>query len=357
MINKVADRNYFLDKLKKDKEINSILENLTIEEKKEALKDIEEIRNILHLKNKVDNQIIKEYDMHIIVPTGTEETLIRELNIFNKQMYDDYPTYYTLDFDDILNENKNKDNNLKTIIKPQQPKTKTYSKNILKLSNPVIEDSTEEFELPNSIIENEQSIKKIEDIELPKSILSESNDEEVVNENKVLENKEINDFLKNDSIESLKTEKSEKLVKKEINEFEEFENKLLNNPIKIKVEHFDNLLVDYKTEGKEILEKQKDLLVSTEQQKQDVISAIKQTLEDGNYHKLNLKKTFSLSYSKYMNRLKHLKKNFIQTYGSEIFTRIKNVVQEENALYENIDRSNKIRNLKKRKEKKKKNIF
>ncbi|AKU79727.1 hypothetical protein [Spiroplasma turonicum] len=313
MEHKIADRNYFLEKLQKDKEINNILEGLTNQEKKDALKDIQEIRKILHLKEAVDKQIIKEYSDHIIVPTGTEDTLIRELNIFNKQMYSDYPTFYTLDFDDL---EKKDEKELKTIIKPQSIiQEKTFKKNILNLSQPHIQESTQDF---SNLSEDIIDIKN-------DNVIQDANEE------------------KNELFET----------------FKNFETVLSNNPVKIKVEHFDNLLVDYKTEGKELLNNQSDLVVNSEDEKRIVISSIKESLENGNYHKLNLKKSFSLSYSKYMQRLKNLKKNIIKTYGSEIFTRIKNVIQEENALYSNIDRSNKIKqlNLKKFKYKKRKTKF
>ncbi|ASP28253.1 hypothetical protein SCORR_v1c04810 [Spiroplasma corruscae] len=324
MENKIADRNYFLEKLYKDREFNNILEGLTTKEKNATLKDIEELRRILHLKRQVDKEIVKEYEEHIIVPEGTEETLIRELNVFNKQMYDDYPTYYTLEFDDLINENKKPIVvNVKVIKRPEPVPAKTYKKNILNLSEPVIQEPTQELTVDESVFNNEKL-----------------NEEKIsTHKTDIIDDKVIQD---KDNI---------------FNTFKDFESKLTNNPVKIKVEHFDNLLVDYKTEGKEILDSQRDFVVDTEEQKQNIISTIKKTLKDGNYHKLNLTKSFSLSYSKFMNRLKKLKQSFITTYGSEIFSRIKDAIKEENALYENLDRSNNIKRLNLRKYKYKKKKF
>ncbi|AHI52913.1 hypothetical protein [Spiroplasma culicicola] len=93
----VQDKNYFLNKLLKDREINQLLEGQSQKNINGFIDNLKEIKKILHIKEQTDKKILEEYNKLIVIPSGSEETLIRELHQFNKAMYD-WPDYYTLDF-------------------------------------------------------------------------------------------------------------------------------------------------------------------------------------------------------------------------------------------------------------------
>src|SRR5699024_4955729 len=86
----------------------------------QLIEDAKEIRRILHLKDKNKKKILDEYDKKLVVdiPTGSEETLIRELENFNHDFYNDeesiffqkyeVPTKVITKTEDIFNEEENK---------------------------------------------------------------------------------------------------------------------------------------------------------------------------------------------------------------------------------------------------------
>ncbi|QGS51948.1 hypothetical protein [Spiroplasma tabanidicola] len=138
---KVGERNYFLEKLLKDRKINDLLKNQTSKEKIDFLSNLDEIRRVLHIKEKNDKKIYDQYNKLIVIPTGSEETLIRELNQFNKAMYKSYPEHYTLDIP--TPEGKEP----YVIKKPKRYNIeKELPKNILNLSNPYKQDSSLDLE-------------------------------------------------------------------------------------------------------------------------------------------------------------------------------------------------------------------
>ncbi|AOG60516.1 hypothetical protein SHELI_v1c05650 [Spiroplasma helicoides] len=142
----IKDKNYFLEKLSKDREINKLLENESKKNVENFWENLKEIRRILHIKEKTDKKILEEYNKKIIIPTGSEETLIRELNQFNKVMYDDWPEHYTLD---ISTPDGQEPFIVKKIIDPNKKnkfKKVDLPKNILGLSNPYVQESSLDLE-------------------------------------------------------------------------------------------------------------------------------------------------------------------------------------------------------------------
>ncbi|AGR42142.1 hypothetical protein [Spiroplasma diminutum] len=277
----IVDKNYFLDKLSKDREINDLISKQSNKDNLNFFENLKELRRILHLKSQTDKKILHEYNKLIVIPTGSEETLIRELHEFNNEMYDDLPEHYTLNFKTEVNKEnkiiKEKPSNLKTI----------YKKNILNLSKPYIQDSS---------------------------------------------------IILDETIEPNYLEKT----------FQDFETLLLNEPIinnDNSENYLDKILNDKEYES-EILKSSSDIFVESMIEKEEMISNIRNNLSTGNYGKLNLTKTFSLSTTKYMKKLETLKKGFVKTYGSEMFQKISEWISQEESLYENIDRTKKINNLK-----------
>ncbi|WP_338984293.1 hypothetical protein [Spiroplasma endosymbiont of Diplazon laetatorius] len=287
---RIVDRNYFLDKLSKDREINQLISKQSEKENLNFFENLKELRRILHLKTQTDKKILNEYNKLIVIPTGTEETLIRELNQFNKEMYNDLPEHYTVDFGvELSKDNKpkiKKTNNLKT----------AYKKNILNLSNPYIQDSS--------------------------IVLDETTD--------VWEKTAIDPLL-------------EKTI-------QDFETLLMNEPVNNddKENYVEKLLRedDYSSE---VLKDGEEIYVDSVEEKEKMISDIRDSLSNGNYGKLNLNKPISLSTTKYMKKLETLKKGFVKTYGSELFKKISEWVHQEDALYENVDRNKKVNSLRKQK--------
>ncbi|KAJ3616526.1 hypothetical protein Zmor_011858 [Zophobas morio] len=55
----------------------------------QLLEDAKEMRKILHMRNENRQRIINEFDKNIVVdiPDGSEDTLIRDLESFNNNMY------------------------------------------------------------------------------------------------------------------------------------------------------------------------------------------------------------------------------------------------------------------------------
>ncbi|AUM62679.1 hypothetical protein [Spiroplasma monobiae] len=287
---RIVDRNYFLDKLSKDREINDLISKQSDKENLSFFENLKELRRILHLKNQTDRKIINEYNKLIVIPTGTEETLIRELNQFNKEMYKDLPEHYTLDFGVELSKENKPVNKRQTNLKTD------YKKNILNLSNPYIQESS--------------------------VVLDETSD--------VLNKTSIDPFL-------------EKTI-------QDFETLLLNQPVdnKDKESYIDKILEE-ENYTSEVLKDDEEIYVESIEQKEKMISDIRDSLTNGNYGKLNLNKPISLSTTKYMKKLESLKKGFVKTYGSELFKKISEWVQQEDALYENVERSRKISSLRKQK--------
>ncbi|AGR41222.1 hypothetical protein [Spiroplasma taiwanense] len=278
---RIYDQNYFLNKLLKDRKINNLISNQSRKDNLSFFENLQEIRRVLHIKDQTDKRILDEFDELIIIPTGTEETLIRELHIFNKEMYNDFPDFYTLDF-----ENIKKDKYNKKISTP---------KNILNLSNPYIQDYSSDLERTTDLWEK-TALDPLNDItirDLEENLTNEYFGEDKSLVSKLLEKDEIEPYLTN----------------------------------------------------------QKEIIVNDEEEKEVIISNIKNILNSGHYKKLNLKKPITISCARYMKKLEALKTGFEKTYGSELFKKIKNWIQEENALYSNIDRINKIEALKKKKSK------
>ncbi|QBQ07708.1 hypothetical protein SGLAD_v1c05090 [Spiroplasma gladiatoris] len=168
----IKEKNYFLEKLLKDREINDLLNKQTSKEDKDFLENLNEIRKILHIKEKADKKIYEEYNRLIIIPTGSEETLVRELHQFNKAMYKSYPEHYTLDIP--TPEGK------QPFVVKKKPNKIEIPKNILNLSNPYKQESS--LELTNT----EQQLDN--DIDLLK---------EIFNKNFYYANKNLNVALSN----------------------------------------------------------------------------------------------------------------------------------------------------------------
>ncbi|QHX36689.1 hypothetical protein [Spiroplasma sp. BIUS-1] len=287
---RIVDRNYFLEKLSKDREISDLISSQSEKENLSFFENLKELRRILHLKSQTDKKILNEYNKLIVIPTGTEETLIRELNEFNKEMYNDLPEHYTIDFGiELSKDNKpkvKKVNNLKT----------AYKKNILNLSNPYIQDSS--------------------------IILDETQD--------ISQKTAIDPFV-------------EKTI-------QDFETLLMNEPVNNddKESYVDKLLKD-EDYSSEVIKDNEEIYVENVEEKEKMISEIRDSLTNGNYGKLNLTKPISLSTTRYMRKLETLKKGFVKTYGSELFKKISEWVQQEDALYENVERVKRVNSLRKQK--------
>ncbi|QEH61880.1 hypothetical protein SCHIN_v1c06830 [Spiroplasma chinense] len=318
-MNKVQDKNYFLEKLSKDREINALLENESKKNISNFWQNLNEIRNLLHIKEKTDKKIYEEYNRLIVIPTGSEETLIRELHQFNKEMYD-WPEFYTLDFPEPEK---------KEIKKPKSLIKAETRKNILNLSNPYVQDSTFEFE---PTVENIKALDKETIQKLSDNQLKESQD---------IWDKTILDPLRDDDLKF-------------------FEAKLKDAPVittELKRGDWLSELQDDFGVRSEILDVDEKIFVDSEQEKQDQLDEIKHQLEEGQYGRLNLSKPMSITCTKYMKKLEGLKKGFVKSYGSELFKRIRDMIQEENDMYENIDRVRKIEKLKTKKLKLKKSTI
>ncbi|ALD66436.1 hypothetical protein [Spiroplasma cantharicola] len=143
----IIDKNYFLDKVSKDKEIVDLLHKQTSKENIEFFEHLKELRRILHLKTQTDKKILFEYEKLIVIPTGSEDTLVKELNKFNKEIYANLPEHYILEFEKDENIKNTSSNNLE----------KAYQKNL----NPIVEKTIQDFgdsisseSNPNDFIDN-----------------------------------------------------------------------------------------------------------------------------------------------------------------------------------------------------------
>ncbi|WP_339033298.1 hypothetical protein [Spiroplasma endosymbiont of Cantharis rufa] len=186
----IIDKNYFLEKISKDKEIVDLLHKQTSKENVEFFDNLKELRRILHLKTKTDKKILLEYDKLIIIPTGSEDTLIRELNQFNRELYDNLPEHYILNFENQKNKIDNTSINLKKIDE----------KNILNISEPFKENSS--LELDDDILYTKEMDPLVEKTiqDFGESISKESN------QNNFLKN-----LLKEDNFQSEVLKNSEEI--------------------------------------------------------------------------------------------------------------------------------------------------
>ncbi|WP_339020193.1 hypothetical protein [Spiroplasma endosymbiont of Atherix ibis] len=278
----VLDKNYFINKLSKDKEISDLISKQSDKQNISFFENLKKIKDILHLKNQTDKKILNEYEKLITIPTGSEDTLIEELNKFNKEMYNNLPEHYIINYDNNVNI-KNSSENIK----------KDYKKNILNLSNPFIQDSSIEFD--------EQEIKELDPY-----------------------------------------------IEKTINNFEELFNN--NSKSNDNNDYINNLLND-NDNSFDVVKSSEQIYVKSIEDKEKMISNIKSNLVNGNYGKLNLTKPLSLSITRYMKKIDSLKKGIIKSYGGELFKKISNWVHEEEAMFENMDRVQKIDKLSKQKNK------
>ncbi|AUB31650.1 hypothetical protein [Spiroplasma floricola] len=286
----IIDKNYFINKLSRDKEIIDLISKQSDKQNVNFFENLKKIKDILHLKNQTDKKILDEYEKLIIIPTGTEETLIRELNQFNKEMYDNLPEHYIIDFDKTLTTDTNSKLDISKINNSKKIK-KDYKKNILNLSNPYIQDS--------SIAFDEQ------------------------------EHKEIDPY-----------------VEKTIHNFEDLFN---NDSLTKDNQNYINNLLDDNQESFNLVKSTEQIYAQSIEEKEKMISEIRESLVDGNYGKLNLTKPLSISTARYMRKLASLKKGFIKSYGGELFKKISEWVHKEEVMFENMDRAQKIDKLAKQK--------
>gem|GEM_PF-4989328 len=96
------NKQYFIDKISKEKDIDNLLRDIPKEQVDTFLKDVEKIRRILHIKDKNDTIIFNEYERLIKVSECSEKTLVKELNEFNRNFYKDkLPQHYISSFDSL----------------------------------------------------------------------------------------------------------------------------------------------------------------------------------------------------------------------------------------------------------------
>lgn len=255
-----TDKEFWLKKIAEEELLNNLLDSKSEKKIESFLENLNQIKEILHIKEKNDKKIFQEYNNKIVIPTGSEETLIEELNIFNKNMYDDFPEHYNLDFPEKIKE-----------LKKEFAKPKPIKKNIFNLSQPYIQETTKEL--------NSDDMKTILS---PQSII--------------------------DQEES-----------------------------------------DYKNET--LSDEVKEIYLNSEEEKQECLNEIANNLNKGNYNKLKLNRRMSLTCNRYMKKLNKIKQGFIDTYGSEIFKKIRGWIIEENILYHNADKEKKLEALNLKKEK------
>lgn len=156
------NKQYFIDKISKEKDIDNLLREIPKEQVDDFLKDIQKIWRILHINERNDKIIFNEYEKLIKVSECSEKTLVKELNEFNHNFYKDkLPQHYISNFDSLTAEYDDEisinNNMIEDILSQKNPTIVNEFKRSPK--QPIIDNETILFD-DLSINEIEKNLKK-----------------------------------------------------------------------------------------------------------------------------------------------------------------------------------------------------
>lgn len=389
------EKQFFIDKLRKDHDVNNLLRSIPVEEVDVFLNDINQIRQVLHIKNNTDRAIYNEYEKLIQIPEGTEQTLIRELHEFNNDFYEDrLPEHYILHFDRTRNFNEtdygkyynslaksdftnefnnsfNQPSSQEQFIKSTDNSTSDKfispsSNNNFKRANSLVDDSSLTIDNMTSTNSNYSSYfdnTNEQTTEITRADLFSNKKQQGVIDLGMIDdeyneydlyadesnNKKAQKLLKKKQKEEKKLKRKKTVEKTMVSQEFEIKNTTeetyvpeLSQPNTVTRQSDLHNIISTNAPKEKIINYDNEIIVDSESDKQNELELIKRDLEKGQYGRLNLSRPMSLTCARYMRKLDNLKKGFEKTYGSELLRKITDWVKMENALYESLDRKEKL---------------
>lgn len=106
------------------------------------------------------------------------------------------------------------------------------------------------------------------------------------------------------------------------------------------MENIGNILVNENMDNKTII-------LNSIEEKESLMHEVKTIIKAGNYKKLKLNKPLSITTRQFTKKIQNIKQSFIDTYGSALFKKIADWIIEEQNLYQNLDRIERIDKYKK----------
>lgn len=86
-----------------------------------------------------------------------------------------------------------------------------------------------------------------------------------------------------------------------------------------------------------------EIYVDSPEDKESLMNKVKDIIKDGKYNKLKLNRKYSITVRRFNKKIKSLKEKFISSYGSELFNKISEWIIEEQNIYQNLDRLDRIK--------------
>jgi hypothetical protein len=91
------------------------------------------------------------------------------------------------------------------------------------------------------------------------------------------------------------------------------------------------------------------IIVDDEADKNKILDYVEENIDSGKFKLINIERPLQISGRKIHKKIKSIRQKFIDSYGSEIFRKVSNWIVEEQNLYNNLDRIERIERYKKNK--------
>lgn len=249
----------------------------------QLVSDAKEMRRILHMRDDNRKRIINEFEKNIVVeiPDGTEDTLIRDLEDFNSDMYgsDDSVFFHVKEI-------------------PEEEEEELID---VITSDEDVEDYFDEEQIDR---ESEKVLEPIEEVEkMPVQMNVEPEYD--------------------DTFEMIRAAAAS-------------------------IRRF-SFMVDDKQITEVLEDKNKKIIVNDDDQREKILDYVESELDQGKFNLIKVKRPLYISGKRIHKKIKLIRKKFIDTYGSEIFAKVSDWIIEEQNLYQNLERIDRINKYKENK--------
>jgi uncharacterized protein YktA (UPF0223 family) len=96
-------------------------------------------------------------------------------------------------------------------------------------------------------------------------------------------------------------------------------------------------------------DKKKKIIVEDESQREQILNYVEKELDKGKFNLVKVKRPLYISGKRIHKKIKSIRQKFIDTYGSEIFAKVSDWIVEEQNLYQNLERIDRINKYKENK--------